>query len=299
MAHVEPTTPWFERKILVGFLLVLFFPLGLWGLWRSSSFSKIAKIVLSSIVGLIVIAAANTPSKDSLDDDKSGQGTMSGAELTPRESQSVQATVEGKTLDDLNQLKMGSDEWSQLHRLLVVEAENPHPVGEKFEKGPETDIREELWSVQVREFSYWLSGHPVAEFVQSVHLESDSVCGDWQVVFVCRENPSLSPITKCAFMLRLNHDWNDKNRLGFNQGIAVAVNGSIIERWTGADYLAFVRQETGEQPRFPQLSDEDGSTMAEREIIYDAFNQNLAAWSEKSKAFWNNMRREAGLPEKQ
>lgn len=293
MAPVEQASPWFEKKSLVGLLLVLFFPLGLWGLWKSSSLSKPAKIVISSIVGLVLIIAANGSPEDSPNNVVSGQPTVDEvSEENPGES-----PLEPKgSLADLERLKMGSDEWNQLHEVLVAEADNPHPMGVKFEKGPDTDIREELWSVQVGEFASWLSSHPVAEVVQSVHLERDTVCGDWQVVLVCRETPNLTPLTKCAFMLRLNHDWNDDRMLQCSADLAVAVDGIIVERWTGDDRHAFSFQHYGEMPAMPRLSEEDGPTMAERQKLYDAHNQEVAEWSERFNAFWNQVKQEAGLP---
>ena len=46
---------WYDNKLVVYLLLVIFFPIGLYGLWKSNSFSKGLKLVLTVIVAFLVI----------------------------------------------------------------------------------------------------------------------------------------------------------------------------------------------------------------------------------------------------
>lgn len=46
---------WYSKQWLVILLCVLFFPVGLYGLWKSDSFSKAVKIIITIIIGLATI----------------------------------------------------------------------------------------------------------------------------------------------------------------------------------------------------------------------------------------------------
>ena len=46
---------WYSKQWLVILLCVLFFPVGLFGLWKSDSFSKAVKIIITVIIGLATI----------------------------------------------------------------------------------------------------------------------------------------------------------------------------------------------------------------------------------------------------
>jgi cell division protein FtsW (lipid II flippase) len=52
---VERKKEWYESRKAVYFMLVLFFPMGLYGLWKNESFGRPAKILATSIIGAIVI----------------------------------------------------------------------------------------------------------------------------------------------------------------------------------------------------------------------------------------------------
>jgi len=48
---------WYDKKSFVIILLFVFFPIGLYGLWKGSSFGKIGKIVMTSILGILLLTA--------------------------------------------------------------------------------------------------------------------------------------------------------------------------------------------------------------------------------------------------
>lgn len=51
----ERNKEWYESRKAVYFMLVLFFPVGLYGLWKNESFQRPTKILTTSIIGAIVI----------------------------------------------------------------------------------------------------------------------------------------------------------------------------------------------------------------------------------------------------
>lgn len=54
----EKIRDWYESRKAVYFMLVLFFPVGLYGLWKNESFQRPAKILITAIIGSIVITYA-------------------------------------------------------------------------------------------------------------------------------------------------------------------------------------------------------------------------------------------------
>lgn len=50
---------WYDNKVLVVLLCVIFFPVGLYGLWKNSEFSKSIKIGLTGIVAVFFLMTIN------------------------------------------------------------------------------------------------------------------------------------------------------------------------------------------------------------------------------------------------
>lgn len=55
--------PWYEYKELVVLLLILFFPIGLYGIWKNSQFSKKTKWIVTGLFGFFVLASAGHNNK--------------------------------------------------------------------------------------------------------------------------------------------------------------------------------------------------------------------------------------------
>ena len=47
---------WYDSKAIVIVLTVIFFPVGIYALWKGNSFEKIGKIVITTIVGLLILS---------------------------------------------------------------------------------------------------------------------------------------------------------------------------------------------------------------------------------------------------
>jgi len=56
---------WYDKTVLVIFLLVIFFPVGLYGLWKSNTFSGLWKSILTILVIIVVFAALSDDKKAS------------------------------------------------------------------------------------------------------------------------------------------------------------------------------------------------------------------------------------------
>lgn len=52
----QESRKWYDNKIITLVLTVIFFPVGLYALWKGNSFGKTGKIVVTVIVGLVVLA---------------------------------------------------------------------------------------------------------------------------------------------------------------------------------------------------------------------------------------------------
>lgn len=76
---------WYEKTWLVVILCIIFFPVGLYALWKNSSISKGWKIGVTAIIALIVIANLG-------DKDKKSNTTTSTTEVTKEEKQGLVET---------------------------------------------------------------------------------------------------------------------------------------------------------------------------------------------------------------
>ena len=173
MNNSAPSQIWFEKKPVIIGLLIFFFPLGLWGLWKSSLFQRTTKILVSAlfvVLGAVALSTSNNEEK-----------TESAEPLDGMESASAGKLQGKRDLGDLQKLERSSEEWSLLHRELVLAAQNPHPVGQALAMGGGWDWAYE----QTKELEAWLYQHPIAEVVLGVQFERDTVCGDFQAVLNC------------------------------------------------------------------------------------------------------------------
>ncbi|MCS7001166.1 MAG: MerC domain-containing protein [Bacteroidota bacterium] len=58
----SPSQKWYDKKWLVTLLLILFFPIGLYALWKSTIISKKWKIAISAAFGLAIVLSLFVPS---------------------------------------------------------------------------------------------------------------------------------------------------------------------------------------------------------------------------------------------
>jgi hypothetical protein len=58
---------WYDNNFIVIILLIIFFPIGLYGLWKNKKISKNVKIIVSIFFGLLIITASGSENKPSFD----------------------------------------------------------------------------------------------------------------------------------------------------------------------------------------------------------------------------------------
>ena len=64
MQNSTPAPKWYDKTWLVLLLCIVFFPVGLYALWKNSSMSKVWKIIITLIIALIVISQLAKDKKD-------------------------------------------------------------------------------------------------------------------------------------------------------------------------------------------------------------------------------------------
>jgi len=62
---------WYDNKVLTNILLIVFFPVGLYALWKSNTIAKWWKITATIIIGLIVIANIGDGTKNDVNSSNS------------------------------------------------------------------------------------------------------------------------------------------------------------------------------------------------------------------------------------
>jgi hypothetical protein len=77
--------PWFEKTGLVLFLCIIFFPVGLYALWKNSSISKFWKYGITGLIAIIIITNCG--------DDKKNDTSKTESEKTTNETDSKNDTI--------------------------------------------------------------------------------------------------------------------------------------------------------------------------------------------------------------
>jgi hypothetical protein len=57
----QPSTPWYNKPVRVNLLLFFFFPVGLYGLWKSAKIAMWWKVLGTLLISALVISVARTP----------------------------------------------------------------------------------------------------------------------------------------------------------------------------------------------------------------------------------------------
>jgi hypothetical protein len=113
----QTTNNWYDKKWLVYLLCVLFFPVGLFALWKNNSISKGMKIGISALIGIIVIASINGD-KNSTSASDSKTETQTSEELSTELSQAQRDSIlvskkesKAKAEKDLTSFKKNEDDF--------------------------------------------------------------------------------------------------------------------------------------------------------------------------------------------
>jgi hypothetical protein len=290
MTQAQTSPPWYEKKALVIALVIGFWPIGIYGLWKSSQFGRPWKLGVPAFILLAtLLVITQPPEKGPVLD--SGNSMPAGANsATP----TAGLPTTEPSLENLRRLDRSSPDWLPMKFELLEMARAPHARGVPYDVDSGDGWK---WKYDLMiPFKMWLATQPEATIVTSVILEEDAVCGDQQAVIVCKQVPELDPFRKTGFLQRIvaNTDF-----FVGDVPIAIAVDGNIVWRWYKGDVIDFLNSEVGARPEPGDLFKDSANpnlTLAERKQKQDAFLEDLAAWKGRFAAFWQRVGQEAGLP---
>lgn len=91
---------WYDNKVLTNILLIVFFPVGLYALWKSNTIAKWWKITATVIIALIVIANIGADDKNSSSNDNVATNKEPEKELTQAQKDSIAAVERANLIEE-------------------------------------------------------------------------------------------------------------------------------------------------------------------------------------------------------
>lgn len=114
---------WFDKNWLVILLCVVFFPVGLYGLWKSSSFKMLWKVVITSLIAIIIIA--------NIGDDKSVSSSTSKKEV-PTDSVKAEVITNWVYSQDSDKMTSNKQYFAECKSTNEIEFQAPYSGGSYF-----------------------------------------------------------------------------------------------------------------------------------------------------------------------
>ena len=136
---------WYDNKIIVAILCIIFFPVGLYALWMSNTISKGWKIGITVIIAVIVIIAVSNNNKEGSSNIKTSSEKTTSSKQTAstseqKNSSSEQTKSEEKKSDEKTNVSVGQVLKTKYFEVTVNEAARKKSVktGNQF-----TDLKAE------------------------------------------------------------------------------------------------------------------------------------------------------------
>lgn len=134
---------WYDKKTVVFILIVLFFPVGLYALWKSSTFSKKAKGIITGVVAVLLLtigAQQDRENKQPLTNKTGPSRDVAAAEKTKKlfsEFVTEQAALKKYRFDEL--LKdPGYQEWVEIEKQFISLKKDPKWLNKNKKQFEET-----------------------------------------------------------------------------------------------------------------------------------------------------------------
>jgi hypothetical protein len=106
---VHPGLKWYDRKFIVILILFFFFPVGLYGLWKSKSFSKKGKIFGTTVVSIFFVLFLLAPAPETNNYSKKD------TQLPSKQVNDVTSTaMNSKLVDILNRASIHSSDFAKI-----------------------------------------------------------------------------------------------------------------------------------------------------------------------------------------
>jgi hypothetical protein len=134
-------SPWYEKTWLVVILCIIFFPVGLYALWRNSTIGKVWKVVVTIIIAIIFIS--------NLSPNKSENELAGSIYKTTESKPETLLRTETATPPDENTLPKSNSEKNVIEKKLKTKAETDWP---------DDFITQEFWvNEQLEAYEYMLT----------------------------------------------------------------------------------------------------------------------------------------------
>jgi len=156
----EQKPGWYENKAAVILWLVLFFPVGLYGIWKSSQFSDKTKWIVTGCLGVLIVIA-------SLSDDKKHRGELSNGSR----SQSVQSVATTSSPPKPPAVEQNPISWNEIDQIYNIS--NGATDLQKKEAWKRFKGKKVTWSGRVSEISDGFTGLTLQVKMNSNTLVSD------------------------------------------------------------------------------------------------------------------------------
>lgn len=156
----EQKPGWYENKAAVILWLVLFFPVGLYGIWKSSQFSDKTKWIVTGCLGVLIVIAG-------LSDDKKHRGELS----NEIRSQSVQSVATTSSPSKPRSVEQNPISWNEIDQIYNIS--NGATDLQKKEAWKRFKGKKVTWSGRVSEISDGFTGLTLQVKMNSNTLTSD------------------------------------------------------------------------------------------------------------------------------
>jgi hypothetical protein len=158
----EQKPGWYENKAAVILWLILFFPVGLYGIWKSSQFSDKTKWIVTGCLGVLIVIAG-------LSDDKKHRGELA----NESRSQSGQSAVTASSPSKPRVVEQNPISWNEIDQIYNIS--NGATDLQKKEAWKRFKGKKVTWSGRVSEISDGFTGLTLQVKMNSNTLTSDVI----------------------------------------------------------------------------------------------------------------------------
>ncbi len=116
---IEQKTPWFDKKGWVVFWFIFFFPVGLYGLIKSTTISPIWKMIIIILIAIIIFAPRTNNNSASTDRTNSNTSADTAETVDTAVPELPTATPELKPTENREQAKIACNAWLQEATLII------------------------------------------------------------------------------------------------------------------------------------------------------------------------------------
>jgi hypothetical protein len=154
---------WYDNKFVTNLLLIIFFPVGLYALWKSRTIAKWWKVTATVLIGLIVITNLNS-SNDSSSNDVNSRNSNNNVN-NENESQIKLTQAEKDSINEIDRIENERVQKSRAEKEQIIEK-----LKTKAKRDwPNDYTTQEFWvNQQIEDYEYMLTieGNSIKERAQ-------------------------------------------------------------------------------------------------------------------------------------